>query len=320
LYARIRSRLSIFPLHRITLGITLSIARRHPRASLAVATAAAAGLLGASGYAIGTAPWAQEIGSVAMTMPGGPQSAPLRLGTPLFEAIAGVAAHGGKTAGGGQLDDIGSAVTAGGTSAPAAAHGASTGKQTAVHQAPRRQATQRQVARQQAVQRLAATRLAAKSKAAAVAAKPYRIYDSVLPGSIPTGKAAAVYANGAYKASSAQLAGHHSVLWIDTNGSDPAANVLDVEPGDATPSAAARWARKRLSSQPNSVAIVYTMKSEWQQVKANMAALPTWMRSKIRYWIADPTGVPHVVAGASATQWYWGSSYDITTANPSFVR
>jgi len=44
---------------------------------------------------------------------------------------------------------------------------------------------------------------------------------------------------------------------------------------------------------------------------------PRW-RSRVRYWIADPTGVPHVVAGSGATQWYWGNSYDITTANPDF--
>jgi hypothetical protein len=25
-----------------------------------------------------------------------------------------------------------------------------------------------------------------------------------------------------------------------------------------------------------------------------------------------------MVAGASATQWYWGSSYDISTASPGF--
>ncbi len=110
------------------------------------------------------------------------------------------------------------------------------------------------------------------------------------------------------------------MLWIDTNGSDPAANVLDVEPGDATPAGAAQWVKHRLSSQPHSVAIVYTMRSDWQQVKDNVAALPGWMQSKVRYWIADPTGVPHVVAGSSATQWYWGNSYDITTANPDFVR
>ena len=43
-------------------------------------------------------------------------------------------------------------------------------------------------------------------------------------------------------------------------------------------------------------------------------------QSHVRYWIADPTGVPHVVPGSSATQWYWGSSYDITTANPNFQQ
>jgi hypothetical protein len=110
------------------------------------------------------------------------------------------------------------------------------------------------------------------------------------------------------------------VLWIDTNGSDPAADVLDVEPGDATPYGAAHWVQHRLSAQPDAVAIVYTMRSEWQQVKDNMAHLPGWMQSKVRYWIADPTGVPHVVPGSSATQWYWGNSYDMTTANPDFAR
>jgi hypothetical protein len=154
---------------------------------------------------------------------------------------------------------------------------------------------------------------------AKAAAKPYTIYDSVTPSSIPSGKAAAVYANGAYAASSAQTAGHGSVLWIDTNGSDPAANVLDVEPGDATPVGAAQWVKQRLTHQPKSVAIVYTMMSDWQQVKDNVAALPGWMQSKVRYWIADPTGTPHVVPGSSATQWYWGNSYDVTTANPNFV-
>ena len=69
------------------------------------------------------------------------------------------------------------------------------------------------------------------------------IYDSVTPGSIPASQPAAVYADGAYAASAAQVSGHHSVLWIDTNGSDPAPNVLDVEPGDATPAGAARGCR-----------------------------------------------------------------------------
>ncbi len=148
----------------------------------------------------------------------------------------------------------------------------------------------------------------------------YRIYDSVKPGAIPSGKAAAVYANCVYAAFLRQLAGHNSVLRCDTSGTDPAANVLDVEPGDVTLAIAAQWVKHRLSSQRHSVATVYTMRSEWQQVKDNASALPGWMRSKVRYWIAGPTGVDHVVPGASATQWYWDRNYDITTASPNFVR
>jgi hypothetical protein len=40
------------------------------------------------------------------------------------------------------------------------------------------------------------------------------------------------------------------------------------------------------------------------------------MQHQVRWWIADPTGTPHIVPGADATQWYWGHSYDITTARP----
>lgn len=147
---------------------------------------------------------------------------------------------------------------------------------------------------------------------------PYLIYDSVTPTSIPAHQQVATYANGAYAASASSVAGRGHVLWIDTNGSDPKANVLDVEPGDATPAGAAVWVHARLGADRSATAIVYTMLSDWQQVKANVSGLPNWMQSHVRYWIADPTGVPHVVPGSNATQWYWGNNYDITTANPSF--
>ena len=94
--------------------------------------------------------------------------------------------------------------------------------------------------------------------------------------------------------------------------------MLDVEPGDATPAVSARWARQRLKAYPRSLAIIYTFRNDWRQVKNSVAGLPARMRSRVRYWIADPTGVPHMVAGSSATQWYWGNSYDITTANLNF--
>ena len=148
--------------------------------------------------------------------------------------------------------------------------------------------------------------------------KPFLIYDSVSPSSIPSGHQVATYVNGAYAASASAVAGRGNVLWIDTNGSDTHANALDVEPGDATPAGAAAWVQAKLDASHNSIAIVYTMISDWQAVKDSVAGLPHWMQSQVRYWIADPTGVPHVLPGANATQWYWGNSYDITTANPGF--
>ena len=169
---------------------------------------------------------------------------------------------------------------------------------------------------------VAAPRPAAQHKAAKPTGptKPYLVYDSVTPGALPSSQPAAVYADGAYAASASQASGHHSLLWIDTNGSDPNANALDVEPGDATPASAAQWVQAHLSKQPHSVAIIYTMRSDWSAVQDAVGGLPSWEQSHVRYWIADPTGVPHVVPGSSATQWYWGSSYDISTANPNFEQ
>jgi hypothetical protein len=150
------------------------------------------------------------------------------------------------------------------------------------------------------------------------ASGPYQFYDSTTPSSIPAGQQAAVYADGAYAASPSQVAGHPNTIWIDTNGSDPHANALDVEPGDATPQQAGQWVAQKLTETPNQVAIVYTMRSDWPAVQAAVGQLPQWMQSHVRWWIADPTGVPHMVPGASATQWSWGPNYDISTANPGF--
>jgi hypothetical protein len=63
---------------------------------------------------------------------------------------------------------------------------------------------------------------------------------------------------------------------------------------------------------------VYTFKNDWGQVEADIAQLPSWMAPHVKYWIADPNGYPHILPGASATQWYWGSTYDISSAEPGF--
>ncbi|HUN32545.1 MAG TPA: hypothetical protein VMU95_11075, partial [Trebonia sp.] len=130
----------------------------------------------------------------------------------------------------------------------------------------------------------------------------------------------ATYSDGPYQATSASVQGRGNVLWIDTNGTNTHADALDVEPGDATPAGAAHWVNAKLTANPHSDAIVYTFKSDWSAVQGQINNLPTWEQSHVKYWIADPTGTPHIVPGASATQWYWGSSYDITQATPSFFH
>ena len=148
--------------------------------------------------------------------------------------------------------------------------------------------------------------------------KPYLIYDSVTPSAIPAHKVAATYATGGYAVQPSAVSGHKQVYWIDTQGTDPKASSLDVEPGDATPSVAASWVSHRLNAYPHQLARIYTMRSEWPAVQAAVGGLPHWMQHQVRWWIADPTGSPHVVPGSQATQWYWGSGYDISTATPGF--
>jgi hypothetical protein len=147
---------------------------------------------------------------------------------------------------------------------------------------------------------------------------PYEIYDSVTPGQIPGNHVIATYATGPFAVPGSQVAGR-VVLWIDTTGTDPqGAAALDVEPGDATPASAATWVQQKMDADPHATAILYTMRSEWPATQAAVSTLPSWMQSHVRWWIADPTGVPHVVPGSNATQWYWGTSYDISTALPGF--
>ena len=147
---------------------------------------------------------------------------------------------------------------------------------------------------------------------------PYEIFDSVTPTAIPRGMNVATYATGPFAASAAQVAGRHRVLWIDVNGSDSHASALDVEPGDASPSSAASWAWRKLHADPAGTAIIYTMRSEWPATQAAVHQLPHWMQARVRWWIADPTGVRHLVPGSNATQWYWGKNYDISMVEPGF--
>jgi hypothetical protein len=277
---------------------TYRLARRRSRLTLGVAVGTLAALAGIlAGVLAGSEPAAHAAASNAS---GTRNSAAARPGGHPQQAIN---QHGTSQQGGSQQS---------GPQHGATQHGA--GQQTAGQHGNGQHGP-----RQSSGQHTASAQRPAQTPVPATAARPYSIYDSVTPSAIPANQhAIATYANGHYAATSAQVAGRGPVLWIDINATNPSASVLDVEPGDATPSAAASWAWHKLNSDPSSLARIYTMRSEWPAVRAAISALPSQMQSHVRYWIADPTGVDHLVPGSDATQWYWGTHYDITTANPGF--
>jgi len=299
---------------------TASLARKHSRVSLLAAGAAAAGMLGVAGASIGSAPMAHAMGNVETTAVTASQGSSNHTNTSALDEVLGVQGRSTATqpaathAPAPRLAVVHAPAKA---AAKPAAKPAAAVKPAAAKPAAKPAPAHATLARSAPAQHPAAAHKAAQPTGPT---KPYLVYDSVTPGTLPSSQAAAVYADGAYAASASQMSGHHSVLWIDTNGSVPNANVLDVEPGDATPSGAATWVQSHLSKQPNSVAIVYTMRSDWSAVQSAIGGLPSWEQGHVRYWIADPTGVPHVVPGSAATQWYWGSNYDISTANPNFEQ
>jgi hypothetical protein len=318
LFPRINSRMSTSSLY----NSTASLARKHSRVSLLAAGAAAAGMVGVASASIGSSPTAHAAGSVVTTANTSSQGSSNHSGTSALDEVLGGQAHLTQPA---KQQPVAShtsprlaAVPRPAKAAPAKAAPAKAAPAKAAHA----KAAPAKAAPAHAKLAAAAPRRAVQHKAARPTGptRPYTMYDSVTPGALPANQPAAVYADGAYAASSSQVSGHHSVLWIDTNGSDPNANVLDVEPGDATPAGSAQWVQSHLSKQPHSVAIIYTMRSDWSAVQEAVGGLPSWEQSHVRYWIADPTGVPHVVPGSSATQWYWGTSYDMSTANPNFTQ
>lgn len=304
------------------------LARTRSRVTMVAASTAAAGMLGVSGFAIGAAPWAQAADNISRTAQNQPQQTSGQSGAFLFDTLSGSGGHAGKQhASAPASSGLTSAALGRHATLPAVnpAHpGAKPAVPAHLTATQAKAAASKVTAAKAAASKAAAARKAhaAAARAAharAAAARPYLMYDSVKPTEIPSGQAAAVYATGSYAAQPSSVRGHSSVLWIDTNGSDPGANALDVEPGDATPTGAANWVHSRLSKHPHSTAIVYTMRSEWGQVQDSVSHLPSWMKSKVKYWIADPTGSPHLVPGSAATQWYWGHNYDITTATPHFT-
>jgi hypothetical protein len=291
--------------------------RRPSRLKIGAAAATVAAIAGVAAVASASPAFA------AATRPDGPAAAPglggPAAGAPVLAhpALAGTAPLAAPT-----LDD-----TALGKSAPLANPDTGTSHASPLAETESAPSLPRHVAQPAAqpsaspAARPAATASPTASPSAsptAAPSKPYEFYDSVEPQTVPAGAIVGTYSTGARPIPASAVAGRKQVLWIDTLATDPAGSgALDVEPGCATPSQVPGWVSGRLKAHPGQVAIVYMSLSEWPQVQADVAALPAWMRSRIRWWVADPTGVPHIVPGSQATQWYWGSTYDESMAEPS---
>lgn len=104
------------------------------------------------------------------------------------------------------------------------------------------------------------------------------------------------YVNGKY----ANAAAVGAEVTIDVNGSCPSADVLDVEPGDATPDAVPGWIAAHTGDRP----VIYTMRN-WLTPIANACAAAGYLPGRdFGWWIATLDGTEAVadMTGVVAVQ------------------
>lgn len=138
------------------------------------------------------------------------------------------------------------------------------------------------------------------------------MYDSVTARDIPASAGmVGGYIDGKYAWSPADWArfDHADKVRIVISAKTNDGDVLDVEPGDATPAEAAGWIRMRHAAgyaRPT----IYTLLSWVDQVHAACKGLDYDL------WVAHYTGKPHTEAGAVATQYAdpatSGGHYDLS--------
>jgi hypothetical protein len=142
-------------------------------------------------------------------------------------------------------------------------------------------------------------------------------YDSA-PGIFPAGTTeVALYHNGLYAFPKSQVKPSWRVRWIDVFGDAPAAcSILDIETGDASSGSIRAWCDARDTVIQNSRFRLYCNLSTWPEVRSVVRSeLTADQRLRVRYWIANPTGIPHLVPGSSATQYLWGAEWDESLYN-----
>lgn len=100
-------------------------------------------------------------------------------------------------------------------------------------------------------------------------------------------------------------------IHVCTYGPRHHGNCLDVERYDSTPSDIPDWADNAIArgvAHP----IIYCGLSAWAACRKAAGKRP------VLWWIANPTGVPHIPAGADACQYGWAGGYDTSLCEPWF--
>ena len=147
------------------------------------------------------------------------------------------------------------------------------------------------------------------------------MYDAIIPSAIPDEvQIVAGYDDGArsvWPADAWQRFANTPQVHICTWGPRHHGNCLDVETGDSIPADIPDWADDAMARGVKRP-IIYCGKWAWPECRARAGNRP------VQWWIADPTNVAHIPAGADACQWGWafnvtGGDYDLSLCQPTFM-
>lgn len=100
------------------------------------------------------------------------------------------------------------------------------------------------------------------------------------------------YVNGSYAWSSAEwnLFPHIPHVTIDVNGSRTTADVLDVEPGDASPAGAVRWVKAKKKLNGTYPPVLYVNRSNRGAVQSALRSAGFKVHTDYRLWVATLDG------------------------------
>ena len=122
----------------------------------------------------------------------------------------------------------------------------------------------------------------------------------------------APYVNGLFASTEQQVRArfpHIPVAWIDVNGTHPAADVLDVETGDATPAGAVLWVKAKRALQLGAThtlypPVLYCNRATLTPLFNAMHAAGYRVVQDFRLWVATLDGTTHLadMTGVTAVQ------------------